>query len=370
MTVNWEMSFRVMCVIYDRVTLCPSPFRRLFRTISRSSSSSLQLRHIYNLHSKIDKEPGRDQRLAKDSKMARGTTLNLNQLWVNCSCCHKPYGENEQDSFWLTSCAHILCEKHYKSNMSCCPLCGKHGISLLSLDGDTSQLPLEVQSFFIPFTAQLEPLYTVANFQWDSMAQLCQYYRQMCLKLQEKCNRQRQLLYQAKTELDKYSVLKNDLKTRNGDLLQTASAMSTPTNQLADQESFVTKLQNSHRLKPQRGDSSLSVSNVLAESTSINTKLTPISIPNSASSVSSPPKKLANSTFESRSSSKQTGNKPLPNALERLKLKRSNTSTVSSRGILSHMRMNSSQNMSAHGSSISSRTTNPNSTKGKFKRFR
>ena len=121
-------------------------------------------------------------------------------------------------------------------------------------------------------------------------------------------------------------------------------------------ESFVIKLQNSHRLsKPSRSlvngqeptssPSSSSITNILAESTSIN-KIHQIEDPIVPTT---PQTTVMNTSSKSTNSyskplSKQGAvSKPLPNALERLKLRRSSTSTISSRGILSHMRINSSQ---------------------------
>lgn len=288
--------------------------------------------------------------------------VDLNQIWVNCSQCHKPYNNQQGTSngkFWLTSCAHILCDKHYHNGMTVCPVCTTSRISVLPLDGDSSKLPTEVQSFFKPFVSQLEPLYTVANFQWESMVQLCEYYQDMCLKLQEKCNRQRQLLYQAKEELDKFTALKKELRMKdtNRDVISMVTRNDSRNLINAkdgierdNQESFISKLQNSHRLKPSRttsddGNESPNISHVLAESTSIG-RTAPILVPHSPTTPISMNNKSGsniNNTFGARSNSRQGVTKALPNALERLKLKRSSTSTKSSRGILSHMRINSSQ---------------------------
>ena len=294
--------------------------------------------------------------------------VDLNQVWVNCSKCHKPYSSNsetENGKFWLTSCAHIVCSKHCNGSTTVCPVCGTERVSVLPLDDDSSKLPTEVQSFFKPFTSQLEPLYTVANFQWDSMVQVCGYYRQMCVKLQEKCNRQRELLVQAKEELDKYTALKNELRMGKSATVAPSSGSQTVSRNIfnarndvssENHESFVSKLQNSHRLsKPSRSlvngqeptssPSSSSITNILAESTSIN-KIHQIEDPIVPTT---PQTTVMNTSSKSTNSyskplSKQGAvSKSLPNALERLKLRRSSTSTISSRGILSYMRINSSQ---------------------------
>ncbi|CDO92165.1 unnamed protein product [Kluyveromyces dobzhanskii CBS 2104] len=293
--------------------------------------------------------------------------VDLNQVWVNCSKCHKPYGDVQgarNGKFWLTSCAHILCDGHYHEGIVVCPVCGMDRISVLPLDGDSSKLPAEVQSFFKPFVSQLEPLYTVANFQWESMVHVCEYYQQMCLKLQHKCNRQRELLFRAKDELDKFTALKNELRSKDssGDSKVASvtpdikSFFSTKNaTQRESQESFVSKLQNTHRLKqsrtnPDESNGSSDISNVLAESTTLN-RMTPIIVSNSPTT----PISFKNGTLDrsgTRSNSRQGITKQLPSALERLKLRRSSTSTISSRGILSYMRINSSQTTSGFNSRI------------------
>ncbi|AET38756.1 SUMO ligase CST9 Ecym_3263 [Eremothecium cymbalariae DBVPG len=325
--------------------------------------------------------------------------MDLNQPFVHCSRCNLPYDRNVV--FSLTSCAHILCEKHIPGSGKPmrCPVCQKDNISVLKLSSDphvNSKFPAEVQNFFIPFTRHLEPLYSIAQFQWDALSEQCEYYKSISYKLQEKCNRQRQLLYNAREELEQLSELKERVKQLEGmhevspcghsrqqqRIVQRgpAAVPNRPeTIDLTDSEqvSFISKLKDNNRLR----NKNMSSTSIIAESTSLQpftpesqhriqrtiakarnglftpTKfqaLTPSS--KSCSDSSNINEDTATTTmppvFDAPRSNHMTDS--LPPAIERLKLKRSNTSTVSSRGIFSNMRIGFSATSLASPSSKSS----------------
>lgn len=127
----------------------------------------------------------------------------FNQPFVYCNLCHRP--STKENPLNLTSCAHTLCSQHL--NQSTCPVCGTGDILAIKLV-EAKELPQEIKSLFLPTPAVLENLYNASQFQMTGLTNQCQYFQEQCIKLREKCARQRQLLYQAKEELDAVTGLR------------------------------------------------------------------------------------------------------------------------------------------------------------------
>lgn len=128
----------------------------------------------------------------------------FDQPFVYCGVCHKP--ATIEEPLYLTSCAHTLCLQHLSDTV--CTLCGTRDILVIKLV-ESKQLPEDIRILFEPIPAVLENLYNVSQFQITGLVNQCQYYQEHCIKLQEKCARQRKLLYQAKGELDAVAKLKS-----------------------------------------------------------------------------------------------------------------------------------------------------------------
>lgn len=312
--------------------------------------------------------------------------MNLNQPFVHCGVCHVSYTgfSSSQPDFWLTSCAHILCTQHIGGDMLSpkdltklklkCPICHVENVSVLPLQQNNS-LPQELTAFFQPLALQLENLYSVAQFQICGTMEQCEYYSKTCLKLQEKCNRQRQLLYNAREELNAVARYKERIKALE-DELEALKRNSTPlkknvlpygnVKQLRPpptvdltrddiQESFISKLKKSSSLK-KFGRASAAVAldthacndndTIIAESTKLNhiTSLSNTSTRNCSNS-------------SSRDSRTGTAGRQFPSALEKLRIvKRNNTSTASTtpgKGLFSHMRSSSSSSSNMQKNTVS-----------------
>lgn len=89
-------------------------------------------------------------------------------------------------------------------------LCDAHDVSVVKLSDDR-QLPQDIRVFFQPIQQTLEVLYNVSQFQMIGLINQCKYYQDHVLKLQAKCAKQRQLLFQAKNELDSIPKLKSKI---------------------------------------------------------------------------------------------------------------------------------------------------------------
>lgn len=128
----------------------------------------------------------------------------FNQPFVYCGICHRQ--SSREDPLHLTSCAHILCSEHL--NTAACPICKNKDVMAVRLV-ENKQLPQDIRDLFQPMSTLLENLYIVSQFQSSGLINQCHYYQEHCIKLREKCARQRQLLYQAKHELDSVARLKS-----------------------------------------------------------------------------------------------------------------------------------------------------------------
>lgn len=130
------------------------------------------------------------------------------QNFVFCAICHQKAATG--NPLILTSCAHILCDKHFPKN-DICPICKTNDFSTISLT-DEQTLPNDVKIFFQPLPTLLESIYNASIFQINGLNEQVYYYQSHCIKLREKVARQQQLLYQAKNELDRIPLLKQKIQ--------------------------------------------------------------------------------------------------------------------------------------------------------------
>lgn len=137
------------------------------------------------------------------------------QLYVYCGVCLDSKGP-----FFLTSCAHILCQSHYgkacssdpsKSNRPdyetrnsqshhnlTCPVCKAKQVSAVMVTKDS--LPSKLQPYFQPFLPNLEDIYAVAKFQYDGMVELVKYQSSLIAKLNQQIDKNKQLIQAAKSQ--------------------------------------------------------------------------------------------------------------------------------------------------------------------------
>lgn len=283
----------------------------------------------------------------------------FDQPFVHCGVCHR--GSSPEDPLYLTSCAHTLCSQHM--NAKFCPICQINDILVIKLT-ETKQLPDEIKMLFQPIPSLLENLHNVSQFQITGMVNQCHYYQDVCEKLKEKCSRQRQLLYQAKQELDSVAQLKSRITELEAQL-QSQSTTSTSsvfsglrTNYRAtdtvdltmdensnQEESFIRKLKTTNLLRNKRhmvdlpnsdGNSDSSISDIMAESTQLDKQEAP----------------------RKRSSDLSNFSNNLPQALNKLRIVKRNhtfnnangnkaTSSKGHQGLVTHMRSSSSSNSTA-----------------------
>lgn len=128
--------------------------------------------------------------------------------FVFCSICHQRAATG--NPLILTSCAHILCDKHLSMD-NICPICKTNDISTVRLV-EQQTLPKDVKLFFQPLPTLIENIYNISIFQINGLNEQIHYYQSHCIKLREKVARQQQLLYQAKNELDKIPLLKQKIQ--------------------------------------------------------------------------------------------------------------------------------------------------------------
>lgn len=312
----------------------------------------------------------------------------FNQAFVYCGVCHR--NSTTEDPLYLTSCAHTLCSQHLNNRV--CPICATCDILVIKLV-ENKQLPDDIKILFQPIPNVLENLYNVSQFQITGLVNQCQFYQDHCMKLREKCARQRQLLFQAKQELDSVATLKSRVaelesmlkgKRRSDSITRSASSVFTETRPAdmvdltldessieGNEESFIKKLKTTSSLRnklmqPLRNmptsanlivDKSYTANSAIAESTQLCRYMsTPGSQQEknsfSSSSAVLPPPISAASVAPSSTRSKGTTAKSqlhFPSALEKLRLVKRNHTYNSAdspsrgvQGLTPHMRSSSS----------------------------
>ncbi|OWB83244.1 hypothetical protein B5S33_g1873 [[Candida] boidinii] len=176
---------------------------------------------------------------------------SFDQPFVNCGVCHK-YFKSNGIKFYLTSCAHILCQEHVKTNqqqqqhdsfkensfnaqrihdstmkkdstsvsgittntsyaeqqfqVDQCGVCKKGPVYALELN--ENRLPAELKNYFIPITKQIEVLFTASNFQNMGLVNQIKFQNDLILQLLKKIDVQKKLLENARSELHDYQALK------------------------------------------------------------------------------------------------------------------------------------------------------------------
>lgn len=164
------------------------------------------------------------------------------QLYVYCGVCLTP-----EAPFYLTSCAHILCQAHsthlidkttqnnsthshnHNHNHSnshnhihahtsgntqskdktplTCPVCNTPNISLIALTKST--LPKQLTSYFEPFLPNLEAIYAIAKFQYEGLQELAKYQAKQVVNLQAKIGQHRNTIRTARSEIAKAGEYKS-----------------------------------------------------------------------------------------------------------------------------------------------------------------
>ncbi|GAV52539.1 hypothetical protein ZYGR_0AG05300 [Zygosaccharomyces rouxii] len=280
----------------------------------------------------------------------------FDQPFVHCGVCHRH--SSQDDPLYLTSCAHTLCSQHM--NVKVCPICHISDILVIKL-AESKQLPDEIKTLFQPIPSLLENLHNVSQFQITGMVNQCHYYQSVCEKLKEKCARQRQLLFQAKQELDSVA----HLKSRIAELESQLQSQYTPSTSAVfsglranhrapdtvdltlednQEESFIRKLKTTNSLRNKRhtvdlpnseNSSTSSISNIMAESTHVDKLINPPEI-----------------TTKKSSDLSQFSNN-LPHALNKLRIVKRNhtlnnggnaTNSRGQQGLVTHMRSSTSSN--------------------------
>lgn len=145
--------------------------------------------------------------------------------FVFCSICHQRAATG--NPLILTSCAHILCDKHLPVD-NICPICKTNDISTIRLIKQ-QVLPNDVKLFFQPLPTLIENIYNISIFQINGLNEQVHYYQVHCIKLREKVARQQQLLYQAKNELDKIPLLKQKIQYLEGSVQSLTRTISATT---------------------------------------------------------------------------------------------------------------------------------------------
>ncbi|KAH3899944.1 uncharacterized protein SCODWIG_02078 [Saccharomycodes ludwigii] len=132
---------------------------------------------------------------------------NNNKLPIDCQVCHELMSDNSNTPFYLTSCAHVLCSKHYDKNTTICPYCNARGITVLNLkENDKSNDDEEINKFFEPLPLQLENLYSISMFQNKILQNRCKYLYDYNKILTDKVSKQRQILIKARDEINNIHV--------------------------------------------------------------------------------------------------------------------------------------------------------------------
>ncbi|KAH8107063.1 hypothetical protein BXZ70DRAFT_271511 [Cristinia sonorae] len=126
-----------------------------------------------------------------------------------CSRCHLPFttvdGAPPQVPFWITECAHILCNNHLNADQSCIQ-CGTQNVQIASLH---RKMDAPMSEWFRPVTQTIDTLAFTARFQIESLVSQLRHYKR-------KCDHQRASLERAKLEMQQYKQLRKkyeELKT-------------------------------------------------------------------------------------------------------------------------------------------------------------
>lgn len=138
---------------------------------------------------------------------------DFNKPYVFCGVCYKSVGP-----FYLTSCAHILCEYHYAQQLrpKICPVCKIAEISTIQLDSKV--LPTELKNYFQPFLPALENIYAIARFQYEGITDMVVYQKKVIEKMTSKIAQQRDVMKNVREELVKAREYKNQINSLNEEL--------------------------------------------------------------------------------------------------------------------------------------------------------
>ena len=137
---------------------------------------------------------------------------------VDCSVCHALYNTNE--SFFLSNCAHVLCDKHQNesSNYNCCVKCRQPDVKFMTLknlkiDARTHEVDVDlsdstllnkesnsINNFFVDITTQLDDFYVVSKFQLTNLKERCQYLANKNAELEKKLSQYEDMILHLKPD--------------------------------------------------------------------------------------------------------------------------------------------------------------------------
>lgn len=146
---------------------------------------------------------------------------------VDCSVCHVLYNTNE--SFFLSNCAHVLCNKHQieSNSYNCCVKCRQPKVKFMTLknlkiderthevDVDLSDSTLlnkesnSINSFFVDITTQLEDFYGVSKFQIMNLKERCHYLANKNVELEKKTSKYEDMISRLKAQLKDFDALQD-----------------------------------------------------------------------------------------------------------------------------------------------------------------
>lgn len=135
----------------------------------------------------------------------------VKQPYVFCGVCFK-----EDGAFSLTSCAHIVCDKHTRPDGEACPVCEMAETATIKLDSE--EFPKELKSYFGPFLPSLEHIYAIAKFQFERLLELVKHQKAAIGKMTERVAHQKDVMRSVREELVKartYRTYGNQAKFRS-----------------------------------------------------------------------------------------------------------------------------------------------------------
>lgn len=184
----------------------------------------------------------------------KNTTLKTmdSEIVIDCCVCHKkqqhiaeeqhntghPTTNVSNHPFYLTSCSHVLCPAHArhctKILHSKCPYCSATNIEIIQINRTT--MSQDIYKVFENVDDQLGNLYGIMQFQSNIVRERMKHLEELNMELSQKCERQRELLIQARNELavckglkQKVESLQEELKARNRNGIQESKVRQKPT---------------------------------------------------------------------------------------------------------------------------------------------
>ncbi|KAL6947035.1 hypothetical protein ACO0QE_001893 [Hanseniaspora vineae] len=151
---------------------------------------------------------------------------------IDCFICHEKQQSTEDDRhsithstiqpFYLTSCSHVLCATHAhecaQTRHPKCSYCSASNINVIEID--KKSMPPDIYRVFENVDDQLGNLYGIMQFQSNIVKGRIKHLEQINMQLYKKCERQRELLVQARDELAACKGLKQRVENLEKELGQ------------------------------------------------------------------------------------------------------------------------------------------------------